>query len=173
MKLQHHYAHILSCMAENDCAEKVIGVSFDGTGYGTDGTIWGGEILLCDTHSFERAGSIKPFRQVGGDASSKEGWRIAVQLIRDGFGDDAQSVCEQLGLCDEKTFKLQSVMADKGINTVTSTSAGRLFDAVSAILGIRRSSTFEGESSMCLEFAAERFEKQQAECEKTADSVFA
>ena len=168
VRLQHHYAHILSCMAENDCDEKLIGVSFDGTGYGTDGTIWGGEILLCDTHSFERAGSIKPFRQVGGDASSKEGWRIAVQLIRDSFGDDAQLVCEKLSLCDEKTFRLQSVMADKGINTVTSTSAGRLFDAVSAILGIRRSSTFEGESSMCLEFAAERFEKQQAECEKTA-----
>ena len=168
VRLQHHYAHILSCMAENDCDEKLIGVSFDGTGYGTDGTIWGGEILLCDTHGFEHSGSIKPFRQVGGDASSKEGWRIAVQLIRDSFGDDAQLVCEKLSLCDKKTFRLQSVMADKGINTVTSTSAGRLFDAVSAILGIRRSSTFEGESSMCLEFAAERFEKQQAECEKTA-----
>ncbi|MBP3793731.1 MAG: carbamoyltransferase HypF [Ruminococcus sp.] len=168
VRLQHHYAHILSCMAENDCDEKVIGVSFDGTGYGTDGTIWGGEILVCDTHGFERAASIKPFRQVGGDASSKEGWRIAVQLIRDSWGEKAQKICSELGICDEKTFKLQSVMADKGINTVRSTSAGRLFDAVSAILGIKRSSTFEGESSMSLEFAAERFEKQQAECEKTA-----
>ncbi len=158
-------------MAENDCDEKVIGVSFDGTGYGTDGTIWGGEILVCDTHGFERAASIKPFKQVGGDASSKEGWRIAVQLIRDSWGEKAQKVCSELGICDEKTFKLQSVMADKGINTVTSTSAGRLFDAVSAILGIRRSSTFEGESSMSLEFAAERFEKQQAECEKTAARI--
>ena len=159
-KVQHHYAHILSCMAENDCDEKVIGVSFDGTGYGTDGTIWGGELLVCDTHGFERAGSIQPFKQVGGDASSREGWRIAVQLIRDGFGEDAQCICERLGLCNEKTFKLQSAMADKGINTVLSTSAGRLFDAVSAILGIRKSSTFEGESSMCLEFAAEAFEKE-------------
>ena len=171
VRLQHHYAHILSCMAENDCDEKVIGVSFDGTGYGTDGTIWGGEILVCDTHGFERSASIKPFKQVGGDASSKEGWRIAVQLIRDSWGEKAQKVCSELGICDEKTFKLQSVMADKGINTVTSTSAGRLFDAVSAILGIRRSSTFEGESSMSLEFAAERFEKQQAECEKTAARI--
>ena len=165
VKIQHHYAHILSCMAENDYDDKVIGVSFDGTGYGSDATIWGGEILICDTHGFERAGSIKPFSQVGGDASSKEGWRIAVQLIRDGFGDDAQSVCEQLGLCDEKTFKLQSVMADKRVNTVMSTSAGRLFDAVSAILGVRKKSTFEGESSMCLEFAAERFEKSSADAQ--------
>ena len=162
-KVQHHFAHILSCMAENDVNEKVIGVSFDGTGYGTDGTVWGGEILLCDTHGFERAGSIRPFKQVGGDASSKEGWRIAVQLLRDGFGEQALSVCERLGLCDEKTFRLQSVMADKGINAVTSTSAGRLFDAVSAILAIRTHSTFEGESSMCLEFAAERFEKRSAD----------
>ena len=165
VKLQHHYAHILSCMAENDVDEKVIGVSFDGTGYGTDGTIWGGEILLCDTHGFERAGSIKPFRQVGGDVSSKEGWRIAVQLIRDSLGENAWQVCSKLGLCDEKTFKLQSVMADKEVNTVVSTSAGRLFDAVSAILGIRNRSTFEGESSMCLEFAAERFEKKKAMCD--------
>ena len=165
VKLQHHYAHILSCMAENDVDEKVIGVSFDGTGYGTDGTIWGGEILLCDTHGFERAGSIKPFRQVGGYVSSKEGWRIAVQLIRDSLGENAWQVCSKLGLCDEKTFKLQSVMADKEVNTVVSTSAGRLFDAVSAILGIRNRSTFEGESSMCLEFAAERFEKKKAMCD--------
>lgn len=160
VRLQHHYAHILSCMAQNDHDGKVIGLSFDGTGYGTDGTIWGGEILVCDTHGFERAGSIKPFKQVGGDASSKEGWRIAIQLVRDSFAQDAQAVCERLGLCDEKTFRLQSVMADKGINTVTSTSAGRLFDAISAILGIRKASTFEGESSMCLEFAALDFEKQ-------------
>ena len=81
VKVQHHYAHILSCMAENDCAEQVSGVSFDGTGYGTDGTIWGGEILLSDLDGFTRVGSVMPFLQVGGDASSKEGWRIAVSLL--------------------------------------------------------------------------------------------
>ena len=72
IRVQHHYAHILSCMAENDCAEQVIGVSFDGTGYGTDGTIWGGEILLSDLDGFTRVGSVMPFLQDGGDASSKE-----------------------------------------------------------------------------------------------------
>ncbi len=81
LKVQHHYAHILSCMAENDWMEQVIGVSFDGTGYGTDGTIWGGEILLADLDGFRRIGSIEPFLQAGGDLSAKEGWRIAVSLI--------------------------------------------------------------------------------------------
>jgi hydrogenase maturation protein HypF len=74
MKIQHHYAHILSCMAENEYLDEVIGVSFDGTGYGTDGTIWGGEYLLCSTTGFERLGHISPFIQSGGDLSSKEGW---------------------------------------------------------------------------------------------------
>lgn len=74
-------------MAENDCEEKVIGVSFDGTGYGTDGTIWGGEILMADHQGFTRIGSIEPFVQVGGDVSAKEGWRIAVSLIWQNTGN--------------------------------------------------------------------------------------
>ena len=73
VQVQHHYAHILSCMAENDYLEPVIGVSFDGTGYGTDKTIWGGEILLADTHGFTRMASISPFLQIGGDASARKG----------------------------------------------------------------------------------------------------
>ncbi len=159
--VQHHYAHILSCMAENGCAEdaRVIGVSFDGTGYGDDKTVWGGELMLCGWDGYQRVGSIEPFMQVGGDLSAKEGWRIAVQLIRQRFGDDSQRVCERLGLCDEKTFKLQAMMADKGLNAVKSTSCGRLFDAVSAILGIRRASTFEGEASTALMYHAERYVK--------------
>ena len=156
-KVQHHYAHILSCMAENDYSEKVIGVSYDGTGFGTDGTIWGGEILLCDRTGFERMGSIKPFMQVGGDLSSKEGWRIAAMIAGSAYGERGGEVCEKLGICTAKEYKLLSVMAEKKVNAVSSTSAGRLFDAASAVLGIRRSSTFEGEASMALQFAAEKF----------------
>ena len=162
IRVQHHYAHILSCMTENDCKEPVIGVSFDGTGYGTDGTIWGGEILLADYDDFTRFGSITPFLQIGGDASAKEGWRIAVSMIY-GYTKDrgaAWQIIEQLGLCSEQECKVQFTMADRRINAVTSTSVGRLFDAVSAILGIRRSSSFEGEASTALEFAAEEYEKQ-------------
>ena len=163
LQVQHHYAHILSCMTENDCQEPVIGVSFDGTGYGTDGTIWGGEILLADYQDFTRFGSITPFLQIGGDASAKEGWRIAVSMIY-GYTKDrekAWEIIEKLGLCSEQESKVQFTMADRKINAVMSTSAGRLFDAVSTILGIRRQSSFEGEASTALQFAAEAFEQKQ------------
>ncbi len=162
IRVQHHYAHILSCMTENDCREPVIGVSFDGTGYGTDGTIWGGELLLADYDGFTRFGSIAPFLQIGGDVSAKEGWRIAVSMIY-GYTKDREAagqIIEQLGLCSGQECKVQLAMADHRINAVTSTSAGRLFDAVSAILGIRRSSGFEGEASTALQFAAEEYRKQ-------------
>lgn len=158
--VQHHYAHILSCMAENEWTteKKVIGVSFDGTGYGTDGTIWGGEILLADYDSFTRWGCIEPFAQTGGDVSAKEGWRIAVSLLGKIYGkENALQIIETLGLCEPKLAKLQVTMEERGINTVQSTSAGRLFDAVSAILDIRKSSTFEGEASTSLQFAAEKW----------------
>ena len=160
--VQHHYAHILSCMAENDCQEPVIGVSFDGTGYGTDGTIWGGEILLADYKAFQRFGCITPFLQIGGDASSREGWRIAVSMLYGQMKDraEAMAMIERLDLCSEQDAKVQITMADRKINAVMSTSAGRLFDGVSAILGIRKASTFEGEASMALEFAAEAYEKK-------------
>ena len=162
LQVQHHYAHVLSCMTENDCQEPVIGVSFDGTGYGTDGTIWGGEILLADYQDFIRFGSITPFLQIGGDASAKEGWRIAVSMI---YGykknrEKAWEIIEKLGLCSEQESKVQFTMADRKINAVMSTSAGRLFDAVSAILGIRRQSSFEGEASTALQFTAEAFEQK-------------
>lgn len=162
LQVQHHYAHVLSCMTENDCQEPVIGVSFDGTGYGTDGTIWGGEILLADYQNFIRFGSITPFLQIGGDASAKEGWRISVSMI---YGytknrEKAWEIIEKLGLCSEQECKVQFTMADRKINAVMSTSAGRLFDAVSAILGIRRQSSFEGEASTALQFVAEEFEQK-------------
>ena len=161
VKVQHHYAHILSCMVENDCQEPVIGVAFDGTGYGTDGTIWGGEILLADYEDFTRFGNITPFLQIGGDVSAKEGWRIAVSMIY-GYTKDrelAGEIMKKLDLCSEKEIKVQFAMADRKLNAVLSTSVGRLFDAVSAILGIRHKSSFEGEASMALEFAAEAYEQ--------------
>ena len=161
VKVQHHYAHILSCMVENDCQEPVIGVAFDGTGYGTDGTIWGGEILLADYEDFTRFGNITPFLQIGGDASAKEGWRIAVSMIY-GYTKDrelAGEIIKKLDLCSEKESRVQFAMADRELNAVLSTSVGRLFDAVSAILCIRLKSSFEGEASMALEFAAEAYEQ--------------
>ena len=159
IRIQHHYAHIVSCMAENDWSDPVIGVSFDGTGYGTDETIWGGEIMTADLSGFDRKASIRPFLQLGGDASSREGWRIAAYMIYavTGQRDRTIELLRQLDLCDEKTARFQIMMADKGINSILSTSAGRLFDGVSALLGIRKSSTFEGEAATALQFRAEAY----------------
>ena len=182
IKVQHHYAHVLSCMAENDFSDPVIGVSMDGTGYGTDGTIWGGEILTADYHGFVRDASIKPFIQVGGDLSSTDGWRIAVSMLHSISKEeeeesplkDALALSSKLALCTDKEASVLMKMADRRLNAVVSTSAGRLFDAVSAICGICRHSTFEGEASMALEFAAERYEKAVPGCrnvESTADQT--
>ncbi len=164
--VQHHYAHVLSCMAENDLtsADRVLGVSFDGTGYGTDGSVWGGEFLISDYKGFARAASIAPFMQVGGDISAKEGWRIAVSMLCALYGDEkGLEICDRLGLGEDfggaSARGVIAKMAQRGINAVVSTSAGRLFDAVSAILGVREASTFEGEASTTLMFRAQEYEE--------------
>jgi hydrogenase maturation protein HypF len=164
IQIQHHYAHIASCMAENNYFDPVIGVSFDGTGYGEDSTVWGGEFLIADLDGYTRPASISPFLQIGGDASAKEGWRIAVSMLYDIFGDQEKTreVVEKLALCSEQELKMQFMMADRNINAVRSTSAGRLFDAVSAILGVRKASTFEGEASTTLMFYAQRWDESHA-----------
>jgi hydrogenase maturation protein HypF len=168
LKIQHHYAHVLSCMVENDCMDEVIGVSFDGTGYGTDGTIWGGEFLLATPAGFTRAGHIRPFLQAGGDASAREGWRIAVSMIAGIFpADESERIVSALELCAPGVYRFQKTMLDRNLNCVVSTSAGRLFDAVSAILGVRKSSTFEGEASTALQFAAEAWRKTHPGQEET------
>ncbi len=161
MEVQHHHAHMVSCMAENEYEGTALGVTFDGTGYGPDGTIWGGEFLLGDESGYERVGSIAPFIHAGGDIASREGWRIAYSMISTALGSEAANrIGETLGLGDEKGRQSIDFMLGNNINTVKSTSAGRLFDAVSAVLGIKSASTFEGEASMALQFAAERAEVQ-------------
>lgn len=155
IRLQHHYAHILSCMAEHRRTDTVIGVALDGTGYGDDGTIWGGEILVCDVRSYERADHITPYIQAGGDAAAREGWRIAAGILS-GL-PDAERITEELGICSSDTLKIIRSMISGGVNCVRSTSCGRLFDAVSAILGIRRTSSYEGEAASALMYAAGRY----------------
>ena len=157
-EIQHHYAHVLSCMAENEFDGQVIGVSMDGTGYGTDGTIWGGEILKADMNGFERLGSISKFTHAGGDLASKECWRIAYSLLTDfcESPEELEFVTDKFDLGTEQERKAMDFMLQNHVNTVTSTSAGRIFDAVSAILGFKKVNTFEGEAAMALQFAAER-----------------
>ena len=159
-KVQHHHAHVLSVMAENDHLSPVIGVSFDGTGYGTDGTIWGGEIMLATTRDFQRLASLAPFFHAGGDLAAREGWRLAVSLLHLYCGrKNALLHSKKLGLATEKEAASVIFQLEHGLHTTTSTSAGRLFDAVSALLGIRHISTYEGEAAVYLQFAAETAEK--------------
>ncbi len=161
MEVQHHHAHMVSCMAENEYEGTALGVTFDGTGYGPDGTIWGGEFLLGDENGYERVGSITPFVHAGGDIASREGWRIAYSMMSTALGSEpANRIAETLDLGDEQSRQAIDFMLGNNVNTVKSTSAGRLFDAASAVLGIKSASTFEGEASMALQFAAERAESQ-------------
>ncbi len=150
VKVQHHYAHVLSCLAENNYRGEVIGVAFDGTGYGVDGTIWGGEFFICDEKNFERAATISPFKQAGGDKSAREGWRIAQAMIGD------IDIARELNLASDAELVGQKFLLEKNFNCVTSTSVGRLFDAVSAMLGICKVSKYEGEAAMKLQAFAER-----------------
>lgn len=156
--VQHHYAHILSCLAENDFDGKVLGVSYDGTGYGTDGTVWGGEILTADKDGFARSGSIEPFVLPGADVAAREGWRCAVSILLD-QGDHGSSLIRKLRLVKNDLIHLVRAMKRSGLNCIETTSCGRLFDAAASVLCIAQHSTYEGEAASLLMYAAMRSKK--------------
>lgn len=152
--IQHHHAHTASVMAEKGIKENVIGVSFDGTGYGTDGNLWGGEFLIADLMGFRRAGHLKYIPLPGGEAAVKEPWRIAVSYINDIAGDKAMHYLKSIDFIDRYgDVRIKDILKiiDKRQFSPLSSSAGRLFDAVSAILGVCDRNTFEGEVAIALE----------------------
>ena len=153
--VQHHHAHIVSCMAEHQLDETVIGLSFDGTGYGTDGRIWGGELLIADLKSFHRPVHLAYIPMPGGAAAIKEPWRMAVSYLFDTFGDGFENLgLEFLNDIPENKVRIIKEMIVKGINSPLTSSIGRLFDGVAAILGIRNQVSFEGQAAMALEMLA-------------------
>lgn len=147
---QHHCAHVLACMAENEIAPPALGISWDGTGLGTDGTIWGGEFLLIDQTSFNRIAHLRQFPLIGGDVAVKEPRRCALALLHEVYGDNCFAT--SCGFSPNEAEVVRRMLAES-INTVLTSSAGRLFDAVSSLLGLCHKSTFEGEAAMALEFA--------------------
>ena len=152
--IQHHYAHIGSVMAEHGLTNKIIGVAFDGNGYGEDGTLWGGEFLVADSKCFKRAGHLKQVALPGGEQAVKEPWRVALSYLKDAFGKDLMQFLEPTGFIEKYGDKKISdilLVADKRNFSPLSSGAGRLFDAVSALIGICDLNTFEGESSIALE----------------------
>ena len=150
-RVQHHYAHVLSCMAENELAPPVLGVAWDGTGYGLDGTIWGGEFLAVHRGGFDRIAHLRTFRLPGGEQAVREPRRCALGVLYELFGDN---VPVDLGFSLAELDVLLTMLR-KGLNSPVTSSAGRLFDALSAIVGLRARSSFEGQAAMELEFAVE------------------
>jgi hydrogenase maturation protein HypF len=159
--VQHHHAHFAACLAEHAVTGPALGVIWDGTGYGVDGTIWGGEFLLGDAAASVRTAYLLPFRLPGGDAAVREPARVAVALLRQIFGkaifdwDELAPVSHfdqtQRGILERMIFH--------GINSPLTSSAGRLFDGVAALLGLRQRVTFEGQAAIELEHLADPSEQ--------------
>lgn len=149
--VQHHHAHIASVLAEHGICEKVIGVPFDGTGYGDDGLLWGGEFLVADCKEYERVAHCRYLPLPGGEKAAKEPWRQALWLLQDLYGADFGQKQMKLMASLPKGWELLLQAAAKGINTPLSSSAGRLFDSAAALLGIRFYNNYEGQAAVELE----------------------
>ena len=155
IEVQHHHAHIVSCMAEHKLEGAVIGLAFDGTGYGTDGTIWGGEVLLAEAKQFERVAHLAEVPMPGSSAAIKEPWRMALSYLRATFGENLPELdIPLLKQIEPQKINIIVQMMEKGVNCPQTSSLGRLFDAVAAIIGIRRRVNFEGQAAMELEMLA-------------------
>jgi hydrogenase maturation protein HypF len=158
LAVQHHHAHVAACAAENELSGRVLGVSWDGTGYGPDGTIWGGEFLLADENSFRRIAHWRCFRLPGGERAVKEPRRAAVGLLYEMLGERAfePPLPAPLAACTAAERMLFRRMLAGAIHAPLTSSAGRLFDAVASLAGIRQTNAYEGQAAMELEFAVPR-----------------
>lgn len=152
--VQHHYAHVASCMAEHGLEGSVLGVAWDGTGYGPDGTVWGGEFLLTGAGTYRRVASFRPFPLPGGEKAVREPRRSAIGLLNEVLGSRLFSrgdLAPLRSFTEEERLLLRQAVA-RGIGSPRTSSVGRLFDAVASILGLLQKSEFEGQAAMALEF---------------------
>jgi hydrogenase maturation protein HypF len=156
IRVQHHHAHIAACMAENDLPnENIIGIALDGTGLGTDDTIWGGEVLVANYEKFTRAAYFSPAPLPGGDMAAREPWRMALAYLTKSCDREIVDTWARTIPVDMEKVKLVSEMIDKDINSPMTSSCGRLFDAVAALIGLRLVNSFEGQAAMELEQIAD------------------
>ncbi len=171
--VQHHHAHVVSCMAENGIDGPVIGLAFDGTGYGTDAKVWGGEILFADTTGFRRAAHLAYVPMPGGSAAIQEPWRMAVSYLFRAFGDEFLELdIPAIKRLDPKRLRVIREMISKRFNAPDTSSLGRLFDGVAALLGIRDRVSFEGQAAMELEMLAKEHVDEIYDYEWIPDDVF-
>jgi hydrogenase maturation protein HypF len=153
--VQHHHAHVAACMAENHLDGKVIGIALDGTGYGTDGAIWGGEVLVADYEGFERAGQLEYVPLPGGAAAIHEPWRMAVSYLAKHYGKEVGKLgLPFLAETDSRKLDVVVQMIEREINSPRTSSCGRLFDTVAALTGLRGAVNFEAQAAIELEMAA-------------------
>jgi hydrogenase maturation protein HypF len=159
VRVQHHHAHVAACMAEHGLDGEVLGVAWDGSGYGTDGRIWGGEFLVAEYSGFRRLAHLRPFRLPGGELAMRQPWRCAFSVLWEIYGESVavQELAARQG--DRGERDVLSVLLRTGMASPETTSMGRLFDAVSSLAGFRDVVSFEGQAAMTLEFAAERYEQ--------------
>ncbi len=163
LAVQHHFAHVAACMAENRLKGNVLGVSWDGTGYGEDGTVWGGEFIVTSGSAYARPATFRSFRLPGSSTSVKEPRRTAIGLLYEIFGEKVFEMTDLASVraFDQKSLGLLKKMLESGLNSPVTTSAGRLFDAVSSIVGISQVVNFEGQGAMELEFALDGAGKEE------------
>lgn len=150
IKVQHHHAHIVSCMAEYQINEKVIGVSFDGAGYGTDGNIWGSEFLICDTKTFERYAHFDNVKMPGGDLAAQEPWRMTLSYFNNYSVENIENL-DCFKTVDRTDFEIVKKMLKRNINSPLTSSAGRLFDVIACLLNLCTKQSFDAEGPMRLE----------------------
>ncbi|PZD71113.1 Carbamoyltransferase HypF [Acaryochloris thomasi RCC1774] len=160
--VQHHYAHVLACIAEHPLERAALGIAWDGSGYGLDGTLWGGEFLRITTSGFERVGYLRPFQLPGGEKAIQEPRRAALGLLYSCFGE----AIEQKQLAPMQAFSPQSLkllytMLDRHINTPMTSSVGRLFDAIASLTNKVQISSYEGQAAAALESALTGFETEE------------
>ncbi len=157
--VQHHHAHLAACLAEHGEHGIAVGAIFDGTGYGTDGTVWGGELLVADLADFRRVGALRPVRLPGGERAIREPWRMACAWLTDLHGGEPAIPAALRGAVDERHWRLVTEMTRTGLNSPVTTSMGRLFDAVAALCGIRAEVNYEGQAAIELEAACDPGER--------------
>jgi hydrogenase maturation protein HypF len=152
--VQHHHAHIASCMAEHRLGGPVIGIAWDGTGLGPDGTIWGGEFLLADYAGFERYAHLRPVPLAGGDTAVREPWRVARSYLLDAFDNSVPRGIRWQKFVPARSVRMLDALLERRIRTIETSSCGRLFDAVASLLGVHQEVSFEGQAAMALETIA-------------------
>jgi len=156
IRVQHHYAHVLACMAENEVRSPALGVAWDGSGWGPDGTVWGGEFLKIDEYGYTRVARLRPMRLAGSERAVREPRRCGLGMLFEALGEQ---VFQREDFAPVRAFpaaelKIVEAMLQKGLNSPWTSSAGRLFDAVASLIGVRQISRYEGQAAMELEWLA-------------------